>query len=113
VRPGPGGGTGAGWPGGLRGLAAGFGSGVASGRVAAGGGPPPGDVTTRGLARRVRGAQLPPTAPMAVHRTGGAPPPPTAPPPVPETAAEQVYSYLTSFSAGVQRGLDESRRARG
>jgi hypothetical protein len=26
-------------------------------------------------------------------------------------SADAVYSFLTSFSAGVQRGLDESRRS--
>jgi hypothetical protein len=79
-----------------------------------------GRATPGGLTRRVRGAQLPNANPLAVRRSPDAAP---APPPRPEArvaapagrAAEQtrsadaVYSFLTSFTAGVQRGLDESR----
>jgi hypothetical protein len=110
-----------------------------------------GGMTSGGLARRVRGAQLPNANPLALRRSGGAPPPgaggpvaggPAAgapgsapsfasmPPPVPPTpqappaspapagpqrtseqtqSADAVYGFLTSFTAGVQRGLDESR----
>jgi signal transduction histidine kinase len=98
------------------------------------------------LTRRVRGAQLPNTAPLSLRRTTGEhrippapgptarsgehrmpppppPPPPAGPaPPVPQVApqaprrtpeqkrtADDVYSFLTSFTAGVQRGLDDAR----
>jgi len=94
------------------------------------------------LTRRVRGAQLPNTAPLSLRRTTGEhrippapgptatsgehrmppppPPPPAGPvPPVPPRApmrtpeqkrtADDVYSFLTSFTAGVQRGLDDAR----
>jgi hypothetical protein len=93
--------------------------------------PPPdpstGGTTTSGLARRVRGAQLPSTQPIALRRKNtehaapvdrgyglgdrgptngngdanngdGGP-------------AKDVYSFLSSFTAGVQRGLDEARRS--
>jgi hypothetical protein len=82
----------------------------------------------------VRGAQLPTTQPLSLRR-GGA----TAPPAAPQHAggpeagyghadrnaagngsgdaanggggpAKDVYSFLSSFTAGVQRGLDEARR---
>jgi signal transduction histidine kinase len=106
----PGAGPGAPWPGGQ--LAPG---------PAAGGGPPP-------LARRDRGAQMPTTAPLSVPRTRSAGPadvPPARPavpqgpvgsPAVAPTAgtvrAAEVYGFLSSFTAGVQRGLDAAR-ARG
>jgi hypothetical protein len=98
------------------------------------------------LTRRVRGAQLPNTAPLSLRRTTGEhrippapgpaatsgeqpmPPPPPPPPPagrvppvpgVPPQAptrtpeqkrtADDVYSFLTSFTAGVQRGLDDAQ----
>jgi hypothetical protein len=75
------------------------------------------DTTTSGLARRVRGAQLPTTAPVQVRR-GPAPDvaaPAVGPAPTPEErqSAGAVYSYLTSFNAGVQRGRDEARGHRG
>jgi Histidine kinase-, DNA gyrase B-, and HSP90-like ATPase len=71
------------------------------------------------LARRVRGAQMPTTNPMSVRRTTGehaaapggpaaAPRDPTQPPPQ-NRSADDVYSFLTSFTAGVQRGLDDTR----
>jgi signal transduction histidine kinase len=88
---------------------------------AAGGGPPP-------LARRDRGAQLPTTAPLSVPRTQSAGPAdmPPARPAVPQSPvgspavaptpgtvrAAEVYGFLSSFTAGVQRGLDAAR-ARG
>ena len=37
-------------------------------------------------------------------------PPPGRTPPPPTRSADAVYSFLTNFSAGVQRGLDETRR---
>jgi signal transduction histidine kinase len=91
--------------------------------------PPPGpapstggaDLTTGGLTRRVRGAQMPSTSPLAVRRAPG-PPAPAQPeaaaqPASPRTrtsdqkqSADAVYSFLTSFTAGVQRGLDDARQ---
>jgi hypothetical protein len=122
------------------------------------------DHTASGLARRVRGAQLPQTQPIGLRRNAPPAAPPAAAPPaaapqgVPaapladggrgttpsvqpsgpfappadnrhhpdgrddgvaaggvsssdaETrSAKDVYSFLSSFSAGVQRGLDEAR----
>jgi hypothetical protein len=95
-------------------------------------GPLPGGMdhgaTAGGLTRRVRGAQLPNAAPLAIRRGGGAAgglgatPPPVAPAPPPQPAprtagrhvetprsADAVYSFLTSFTAGVQQGLDDAR----
>jgi hypothetical protein len=80
-------------------------------------GRPPADpaesagVTSGGLTRRVRGAQLPSATPHAVRRPPAGPAPGAAPAsPAPVTrSADAVYSFLTSFSAGVQRGLDETR----
>ncbi len=81
-------------------------------------------VTAGGLTRRVRGAQMPTTEPLRMRRPAdddapsAAPAPPTAarrvPPertPEQRRAADDVYNFLTSFSAGVQRGLDESGRS--
>jgi hypothetical protein len=81
-------------------------------------GPPP-------LARRDRGAQMPTTAPLRVPRTPSAvpvgipparpasPPAPVGSPAVAPTAgtvrAAEVYGFLSSFTAGVQRGLDAAR----
>ncbi|HKH05563.1 MAG TPA: ATP-binding protein [Acidimicrobiales bacterium] len=91
--------------------------------------PSAGGVTEGGLARRVRGAQLPSTAPVSLRRgnvenagtgtggyglgdrgassggpngNGGATNGEGGP-------AKDVYSFLSSFTAGVQRGLDEAR----
>jgi hypothetical protein len=78
--------------------------------------------TSGGLARRVRGAQMPTTEPRVMRRNHGGP---TRPRPRDEPgrrppasqpsdtngdhrAADEVYSFLSSFTAGVQRGLDES-----
>jgi hypothetical protein len=115
-------------------------------------GPPPtpdaGGITSGGLTRRVRGAQMPATQPLSLRRSGGdghppasgpppAAPPPAAPQPVapqsglrrgvgpqpmppvtplpgpgsdgsPESRrrADDVYSFLSSFTAGVRRGLE-------
>lgn len=95
--------------------------------------------TEGGLARRVRGAQLPSTEPLNLRRgtgsagqgQGGPSGNPFSPGAVqpsdrqragrssaPETpasngdhrAADEVYGFLSSFTAGVQRGLDESSR---
>jgi anti-sigma regulatory factor (Ser/Thr protein kinase) len=106
-----------------------------------GGAPDPGTggATQGGLARRVRGAQMPATEPLSLRRgTGGgqrqgpggpsstpfAASPPSSgdrsrsgrssAPEVPASngdhrAADEVYGFLSSFTAGVQRGLDESR----
>jgi hypothetical protein len=101
--------------------------------------PPPGGSgpsrTASGLTRRVRGAQLPSQEPLSLRRTaedpragdgagyghvrglrprgggnghgnghaaGGAQ--------HDDSSARDVYSFLTSFTAGVQRGLDEVQR---
>jgi hypothetical protein len=97
------------------GLGAGLGGGGALGRRT----PPtpgPDGATSGGLTRRVRGAQMPTTSPHAVRRapTGPAAPSgqPTGPlrPPQAPPSADAVYSFLTSFTAGIQRGLDETRR---
>jgi hypothetical protein len=81
----------------------------------------PGGTTTGGLTRRVRGAQLPNANPVSLRRADGppsagpapAPAGPDMPAPPPRTpqqkqSADAVYSFLTSFTAGVQRGLDEA-----
>jgi hypothetical protein len=56
---------------------------------------------------------MPTTNPVAVRRPSSGPataaPPPGRTPP-PTRSADAVYSFLTNFSAGVQRGLDETRR---
>jgi signal transduction histidine kinase len=86
--------------------------------------PAPADTTASGLSRRVRGAQMPTTSPLTVRRAepangAGAPhavasPPPVQPPtPAGSRDANDVYSFLTSFTAGVQRGLDDSRGGNG
>ena len=79
-----------------------------------------GDTTTGGLARRVRGAQLPTTEPVRMRRpdraqapasSGAATPAPrTAPARTPEQRrqADDVYNFLSNFTAGVRRGLDEA-----
>jgi signal transduction histidine kinase len=92
--------------------------------------PSSGGTTPSGLARRVRGAQLPMTQPLSLRRSsehagsasrdygrddhgaasgngdavgGDAANGDSGP-------AKDVYSFLSSFTAGVQRGLDEARR---
>jgi signal transduction histidine kinase len=81
------------------------------------------------LTRRVKGAQLPQTAVVSLHRDRRHTPPagyeapayaPPAPPaparaatttPAPGSSrATDVQSLLTSFTAGVQRGLDDARQ---
>jgi signal transduction histidine kinase len=77
--------------------------------------PDAGGVTSSGLTRRVRGAQLPRNEPLLLHRSGadaggGATGNSAL---VPERTPEQrrkaddVYGFLTSFTAGVRRGLQE------
>jgi signal transduction histidine kinase len=88
-------------------------------------GPPPAPPAPP-LTRRVRGAQMPNTSPLSLRRTTGehpvaasAPASPavtpgrTTPPADPDwqqrsRSADDVYSFLTSFTAGVQRGLDDA-----
>jgi hypothetical protein len=57
---------------------------------------------------------MPTTNPVAVRRPSSGPDPAAPPPPgrtpPPTRSADAVYSFLTNFSAGVQRGLDETRR---
>ena len=65
--------------------------------------PDSGGTTAAGLARRVRGANLPTARPLGLRRSSGnleqGPP----------TPADDVYSFLSNFQAGVQRGLDAAR----
>jgi hypothetical protein len=93
--------------------------------------------TGGGLTRRVRGAQMPTTSPLQLRRSDGTPhadgspapdpgPPVLRPPASPSWApaeaappagqrserADNVYGFLSSFSAGVQRGLDQAQRER-
>jgi hypothetical protein len=92
--------------------------------------PSSGGTTQSGLARRVRGAQLPMTQPLSLRRSsehagsanrdygrddhgaasgngdalsGDSGDGDSGP-------AKDVYGFLSSFTAGVQRGLDEARR---
>jgi hypothetical protein len=84
--------------------------------------------TPSGLRRRVPGAQLPSTAPLAVRRGdapawGGAPTQAPAPARQPATVAaagrpieearpaDDVYRLLSSFTAGVRRGLHHAKHA--
>jgi hypothetical protein len=87
------------------------------------------------LTRRVRGAQLPTREPLSLRRTADNPRIDAGPgagygqDPGPrrgngengngragagarhdDSSARDVYSFLTSFTAGVQRGLDEAER---
>jgi hypothetical protein len=80
--------------------------------------PDTGATSAGGLERRVPGAQLPATEPVLLRRDTAARP--AAPAPVarrddhqhsPAAAAQDVYDSLRSFRAGMQRGLDEARRA--
>jgi signal transduction histidine kinase len=76
-----------------------------------------GGETAGGLTRRVRGAQLPQTRPVSLHRPGHAPDPgaatatgglrPPERPPELRRSADDVYGFLTAFTAGVKRGLRE------
>ncbi|HEX6425589.1 MAG TPA: hypothetical protein VFZ79_19025, partial [Acidimicrobiales bacterium] len=86
--------------------------------------PPPaagagdgGGTTPGGLTRRVRGAQLPTASPLAirraaVQRTAATEQAPAGPPErtaEQKAAADAVYDFLSRFSAGVQRGIGETR----
>jgi hypothetical protein len=61
---------------------------------------------------------MPTTSPLSLRRTtgehpvapGGPAPQPAEPaePPRQTRSADDVYSFLTSFTAGVQRGLDDT-----
>jgi signal transduction histidine kinase len=66
-------------------------------------GPPP------GLTRRVRGAQLPTTSPVPLRR--GPEPAPGRPLRYVQPA-DDVYRFLTDFTAGVRRGLDDMNQGR-
>jgi hypothetical protein len=66
---------------------------------------PPADAP---LTRRKAGAQMPDTGLIPLHAEGAAGASPEA-----RLAATDVHSMLTSFSAGVQRGLAEARRGSG
>jgi hypothetical protein len=101
--------------------------------------PPPGgpgpNRTASGLTRRVRGAQLPSQEPLSLRRTAEDPPAgdgagyghvrglrprgggnghgnghAAGGAQHDDSSARDVYSFLTSFTAGVQRGLDEVQR---
>jgi signal transduction histidine kinase len=73
-----------------------------------------GDTTAGGLTRRVRGAQMPATEPVRMHRGPDATPARPAVPAEPRRTPEQqrnaddVYSFLSAFTDGVRRGLDDS-----
>ncbi|HEY7073012.1 MAG TPA: ATP-binding protein, partial [Acidimicrobiales bacterium] len=66
---------------------------------------PPADAP---LARRVAGAQMPDMGVVPLHTEGAGDASPEA-----RLAANDVHSMLTSFSAGVKRGLAETRRGPG
>jgi signal transduction histidine kinase len=66
--------------------------------------PPLATATSGGLTRRVRGANAP-TATNVAAAFGGADPTPAAPAP---TTADDVASFLSAFSGGVERGLAET-----
>jgi hypothetical protein len=77
-------------------------------------GPPP------PLAHRDPGAHIPATEPLGVRHTPPAPAShePSEPPPWVRSpdqarhAATDVYAFLSSFAAGIQRGLDDARDRR-
>jgi hypothetical protein len=100
-------------------------------------GPPEATRTASGLTRRVRGAQLPTPEPLSLRRTADDPRAgdgaagyghvrglrprggngngrgnghAAAGARHDDSSARDVYSFLTSFTAGVQRGLDEVKR---
>jgi signal transduction histidine kinase len=80
-----------------------------------------GGETAGGLTRRVRGAQLPQTRPVRLHGpdhepgTGPAAGGHRAPERTPELrrSADDVYGFLTAFTAGVKRGLHEQDNGAG
>jgi hypothetical protein len=94
-------------------------SGVPGPEGPTGPGPARGPEAGPPLTRRVRGAQMPTTSPMSLRRTTGEQPAATggpaarprdrAQPPQQTRSADDVYSFLTSFTAGVRRGLDDAR----
>jgi hypothetical protein len=59
----------------------------------------------------VRRAWLPDNGPQPAR--SAAPPPSAAAPDDGRRSPNDVYSFLTSFTAGVQRGLDETKRRPG
>lgn len=61
---------------------------------------PAGSVTVGGLARRVRGANVPAATSVAAAFGGGEPAVPAGP-----STADDVASFLSAFSGGVERGL--------
>ncbi|MDD9372087.1 MAG: hypothetical protein PV358_18340, partial [Acidimicrobiales bacterium] len=89
----------------------------------AGGGPTPADTDPTGggvtgeLTRRVRGAQLPSASPLSIRRGRGSadgdPGPAVAdaprPRPGPVSPDDSLFEFLSTFTAGVQRGLDTQR----
>ncbi|HEY8527129.1 MAG TPA: ATP-binding protein, partial [Acidimicrobiales bacterium] len=60
--------------------------------------------TASGLTRRVKGTNLPDTDPLTVRRRERAAEAPASPP-----SPDDVYGFLTNFTSGVQRGLDEAQ----
>jgi len=70
----------------------------------------PAGTTPGGLARRVRGANLPTAQPLRMIRRGE--PAPTdsgsRPGDAPSYSPDDVYGFLSSFTTGVRRGLDEA-----
>jgi signal transduction histidine kinase len=74
--------------------------------------PPSRGTTAAGLTRRVRGAQLPPTEPVPLRRGNEAPANIHDPRGrMDDAAARDVYGFLANFTAGIQRGLDETRQS--
>jgi signal transduction histidine kinase len=77
--------------------------------------PAPDGTVAPPLPRRVGGTNLPPTRPIAVRR-GPAPAPGSngnGSGSAHRPSADDVYSFLSGFSDGVRRGLDDARRERG
>ncbi|HEX8804622.1 MAG TPA: hypothetical protein VF743_10520, partial [Acidimicrobiales bacterium] len=70
--------------------------------------PGHGGTTASGLARRIRGRNMPATQPHRITRGGD--PPVGALPSGQLHSPTDVYGFLTSFTSGVQRGLDEAQR---
>jgi signal transduction histidine kinase len=68
-------------------------------------GDPPA-TTSSGLARRVRGKHMPDTDPLTVRRRDRGDEPASEPPA--QHSPDDVYGFLTNFTSGVQRGLDDA-----
>jgi signal transduction histidine kinase len=72
-----------------------------------------GAMAPSGLARRVPGAQIPATDPLPLRRGTTARPAAATPRHQPTrtdaSTSQDVYGFLTDFTAGRQRGLDEAR----